>query len=259
MDPALLHDLELITGDPGQCVVATDFDGSLAPIVDHPPDARPLPGSMECLSDLSRRIAEVAVISGRPLSFIERFAPEGITIFGLYGLEVSRFGERSEHPEAAGWRQAASEAATEAEAASIESMLVELKGTSLTLHHRARPDAAAEVWELAQRLGSATGLEPRWARASVELHPPIGEDKGAVLGRLAEGRSGGVFFAGDDLGDLPAFAALDRIRETGRPTCSVAVASSEVPQEVLEAADHRVEDPDGLLAVLMALLDTLSD
>jgi trehalose 6-phosphate phosphatase len=88
----------------------------------------------------------------------------------------------------------------------------------------------------------------------VELHPPIGEDKGTVVERMARGRSGGVFFAGDDIGDLPGFAALGPIRKAGRPTCSVAVASAEVPQEVFDAADHRVDDPEGLLEVLTSLL-----
>jgi trehalose 6-phosphate phosphatase len=43
-----------------------DFDGTLAPIVDDPNEARPLPGTVELLGHLAARFAAVALLSGRP-------------------------------------------------------------------------------------------------------------------------------------------------------------------------------------------------
>jgi trehalose 6-phosphate phosphatase len=50
--------------------VFVDFDGTLAPIVDIPEEARPLPGAAAVLGRLADRYARVAVISGRPVAFL---------------------------------------------------------------------------------------------------------------------------------------------------------------------------------------------
>jgi trehalose 6-phosphate phosphatase len=59
-------------------------------------------------------------------------------------------------------------------------------------------------------------------------------------------------FCGDDLGDLPAFAAVRELRAGGIPGCAVASASPESPQ-VAAAADLVVEGPAGVVALLAAL------
>ncbi len=60
-------------------------------------------------------------------------------------------------------------------------------------------------------------------------------------------------FAGDDIGDLPAFAALGRLAAAGVATLAVAVGGPETPEAVLAAADIVVDGPPGLLALLEAL------
>ena len=52
--------------DPTGTGVFTDFDGTLAPIVDDPAEARPLPGVVDALAALAGRDGRVVVISGRP-------------------------------------------------------------------------------------------------------------------------------------------------------------------------------------------------
>jgi trehalose 6-phosphate phosphatase len=73
---------------------------------------------------------------------------------------------------------------------------------------------------------------------SVELHPPIEVDKGTALEQLAADL-GAVCYVGDDLGDLPAFDALDRLAadRSDVHTLRVAVASDESPSELLDRAD----------------------
>ena len=67
--------------------------------------------------------------------------------------------------------------------------------------------------DLAERLGLAA--EP--GRMVIELRPP-GMDKGAALRRLARERAAAaVLFCGDDLGDLPAFAAVRVMRAARHP------------------------------------------
>jgi trehalose 6-phosphate phosphatase len=61
---------------------------------------------------------------------------------------------------------------------------------------------------------------------------------------------------GDDLGDLPAFAAVDELRRGGTPGLTVASASDEVA-EVSAAADVVVDGPAGIVAFLGAVADAL--
>ncbi|HEY4401944.1 MAG TPA: trehalose-phosphatase, partial [Acidimicrobiia bacterium] len=62
-------------------------------------------------------------------------------------------------------------------------------------------------------------------------------------------------FAGDDRGDLDAFAALARLQAEGRLETAVriAVGSAEAPPELLARADLVVDGPAGLVSVLEAL------
>jgi trehalose 6-phosphate phosphatase len=62
-----------------------------------------------------------------------------------------------------------------------------------------------------------------------------------------------VCFAGDDNGDLPAFAVLGRLAAAGVATLAVAVGGPETPTAVLSAADVVVDGPPGLLSLLDAL------
>ena len=71
-----------------------------------------------------------------------------------------------------------------------------------------------------------SGLALRTAKMSLELHPPVAVDKGTVVEARAAGMST-VAYIGDDEGDLPAFAALDRLAARGITTVKVAVRTAE--------------------------------
>jgi hypothetical protein len=61
-----------------------DFDGTLAPIVDDPEQTRALPGMVDLLGRLAARFAAVALLSGRPASFLfEHAAAPGVRYLGL--------------------------------------------------------------------------------------------------------------------------------------------------------------------------------
>ncbi len=236
-------------------LVAFDFDGTLAPIVEAPDAAAPLVGIPAALERLAARFGEVAVISGRPLEFLERWFPEpsGLTLVGLYGLESRRFGQADGHPNAGVWREVVADVAGLARIQGPDGMDIESKGLSITLHYRRRPEIQAAVVEWAEAVAGPAGLRSRPAKMSVELHPPIDEDKGTVLHRLVAAHTGPVLFAGDDVGDGPAFDVLDSLRSNGRSVLSVVVDSVEIPAALRTRADLLVDGPPKVAELIHAL------
>jgi len=87
---------------------------------------------------------------------------------------------------------------------------------------------------------------------SFELHPPIPADKGTALLERATDLDA-VCFIGDDVGDLPAFDALDKLQAEGVHTWRVAVRSEEESSDLVERADLTVDGPAGVMALLEAL------
>ena len=256
-DPAdALGAFDRFVDAPDRAGVFTDFDGTLAAIVDDPDTSRPLEGSAEVLDRLAGRVARVAVISGRPVAFLERFLPDSITVSGLYGLQRVVDGARDDHPEAAAWAPVVDDVVAAGRADGPAGMRVEHKELSVTLHYREHPELAGEVEAWAAAEAVRTGLEAHSARMSGGRPPPVPADKGTALLDLAGGLRA-VCFLGDDVGDLPAFAALDVLAEQGVATVKVAVSSDEQDRRLADAADVHVEGPEGALELLRALADRL--
>ena len=250
-----LDALEPFRTHAADALIAFDFDGTLAPIVDEPDAAVPMDGVPAALERLAARFGEVAVVSGRPLEFLERWFPEpsGVTLVGLYGLEARRLGQRADHPTSGVWRETMADVAGLARIKGPDGMDIELKGLSITLHYRRRPELEPQVMSWAEQIAAPTGLRARPARMSVELHPPIDEDKGTVLHRLVASHTGPVLFAGDDLGDVPAFQVLDDLRAAGRPVLAVVVDSAEAPAALSGRADLLVDGPAAVADLVVAL------
>jgi trehalose 6-phosphate phosphatase len=82
----------------------------------------------------------------------------------------------------------------------------------------------------------------------------VPSDKGDGVRRVvAESGARAVVVVGDDLGDLPAFAAVAQLSAEGHEGLRVAVRSEEAPPELLTSADLVVEGPEGVLAFLRLL------
>jgi trehalose 6-phosphate phosphatase len=248
------HDeaLQTLRASPSATAICSDFDGTLSLIVDDPSAARPVDGAVDALASLADRYAVVAVLSGRPVSFLQGWLPPPIELRGLYGLEIASDGVRRDHPQAGAWREAIDDVVAASRAAVPDGVIVEHKGLSMTLHYRTHEDLQNEVLAFAERQAARAGLALRPARMSVELHPPVAVDKGTALRELANGMSAACFI-GDDAGDLPAFTALDELAAEGVAGVRVAVRSSESPAELLERADLVVDGPPGVVSFLRAL------
>lgn len=238
--------------------VLTDFDGTLAPIVPDPATARPLPEATAVLRALAERFAAVGVVSGRPAAFLLEHlghAGPGVQLVGLYGLERVRHGEVEVAPVARPWLDPVAEVAAAARREAPAGVGVEPKGAALALHWRgaADPDGCARwAWSFAARAQEATGLHPQPGRRALELRPPLAVDKGSVVDELADGRAAACFL-GDDAGDLPAFAALERLAHRGLATVKVAVADVESPGRLVADADVVVDGPEEALDLLRRL------
>ncbi|MCU1426779.1 MAG: HAD-superfamily hydrolase subfamily [Actinomycetia bacterium] len=245
----------LLARDPLHTGLLLDFDGSLAPIVLMPDEAVALPGTAEVLAALAKRLALVAIVSGRPVEYLARRVPaEGVRLVGQYGLEWMENGRVVVDQRALPYVQAVAEAASEAESRWPD-LLIERKGqVAVGVHWRRDPGAGDDVATDVEALGRRLGLEVHPSRMARELRPPVPVDKGTVVEQLLEGLSVAAF-AGDDSGDLPAFAALERLRSQGRldDAVRIAVSSPESPPEVLANADLVVEGPEGLRTLLNQL------
>lgn len=246
---------------PRRSAVVVDFDGSLARVVDDPRAARPLPQSVDALRRLVRVIGLVAVVSGRPVSFLRRTLPvDGLVLAGLYGMERLVDGEVIVAEAVEPYLGAAEEAAADAERV-LPGLYVERKGEiACVIHWRTAPDREDEALTLGREVAVHHGLVAHPGRMSLEIRPPVDLDKGTTLESLTTGMSA-VLFAGDDTGDLAAFDALHRLERDGgiRYGLRIGVVSPEAPPELLERADERVDGPEELAVLLRGLADAVED
>ena len=274
--PRIRRALAPLLVDPAHTAIVSDFDGTLSPIVNDPAEAHAVPGTAAVLARLADRFGVVAVVSGRPVSFlVEQLAATsrssatgspgprrdpGVQFVGLYGLERSG-PDGTIKPERAAerWRSAVEAATLRLASAAPTGVVVEPKGLAVTVHWRQAPDAGEWAQAAATAEAARTGLLAHLGRMSVELRPNVDIDKGTVTRQLTAGCSAACY-VGDDLGDLPAFAALaDLSRHHGMATVSMAVVDDESAPEVLEAADVSVNGPAEALQVLEWLTEAASD
>jgi trehalose 6-phosphate phosphatase len=256
--------LAALAAEPARALVASDYDGTLAQIVDDPAAAVAVPGAVAALTRLAARVGTVAIITGRPAADAVSLGGlgdvPGLIVLGHYGAQRWQDGVLSAPPAPPGV-QAAREALPGllAEVAAPAGTTIEDKGTALAVHTRRAADPAAALTLLREpltRLADDTALTLEPGRLVLELRPP-GMDKGAALrGLAAERGARSVLFCGDDLGDLAAFAAIRELRADGIAGCAVASQSQESPQ-VAAAADVVVDGPPGVAAFLAALADTV--
>ncbi|WP_416976341.1 trehalose-phosphatase [Streptomyces sp. T028] len=255
--------LAAILARPSTTLVALDFDGTLAPIVENPEDARAHPDALPALTALAPRVAAVAVITGRPADVAVRnggFEGAGglghLTVLGHYGAErweasTQHITAPAPHPGIAAVR-AELPAVLEA-AGGWQGVWVEEKGgRAVAVHTRraAEPLAAFEALrEPLAALAARHGLIVEPGRYVLELRPP-GMDKGvALLDHVRATGAESVLYAGDDLGDLPAFATVEKLRQDGIPGLLVCSGSTEVT-ELAARADLVVDGPAGVVRLL---------
>lgn len=254
--------LAALLEQPGKSLVALDFDGTLSPIVADPTTSRLAPGGAAALHALAHRVGQLAIITGRQAKVVVELGGladvPGIVVEGQYGAEQWRDGElRVPEPPAgiAAIRAVLPDILADAD----PGVWVEDKESSLVVHTRRAGDPATELDRLSPSLlplAESHGLQANAGRNVLEMRPP-GIDKGQALRRLvAESDPAAVLFAGDDIGDLPAYEAVAQFRNSGIPGLTVCSASAEAPQ-VAEQADLVVDGPPGMVDLLAGIADRI--
>jgi trehalose 6-phosphate phosphatase len=225
-----------------------DFDGTLAEIVDRPELARPAPGVREALIRLVERFRLVAILTGRRSEETRALLEiPGLEHLGLYGS-----GEGGTAAHVAEIRAHVDQAV-----ADVPQAWVEDKGVSLAVHYRQASDPVAArtvLLEVLRPIAEAEGLELVEGKMVLELLEARHPMKGAAVERLVgEHALEGILYAGDDVADLDAFSALERLGAAGLVAVRVAVRGDETPTELVDAADVVVDGPAGLVGLLERL------
>lgn len=266
--------IEAFVENPGGALLAFDFDGTLAPIVDDPEDSRLHEGSADVLADIGDRVAQVAIITGRGVDAVRRLGRldgrtglSSLVVLGQYGVE--RWDAATgdvRHPEVpAGIKDAWNElqdmvSAMEKSGVDVDGLYLEDKQRAIGIHTRRTEDPDAMIERLKQpvrKLAERHDLVLEPGRSVLELRASS-QDKGDALREMVEQvKPSIVAMVGDDLGDIPAFEAIEELQLAGLICARVVSASPE--QTTLNGhADIRCEGPDGVaewLADLASRLD----
>lgn len=236
----LEEDLARIAGQ--ALLIASDFDGTLAPIVARPEDAR---GNERALASLQRLTAHagftVAIVSGRGLEDLERLASAvpGAVLIAEHGSVRSGdvVAPNPGIPEL--------ESVLRAIVDPIEGAIVEVKRQSVAFHYRLVSEAEAKdaLSRLTDFVATRPALRVTEGKKVFEMSLASRDKGDAVLELAAEMGAKAILFIGDDITDENVFARL------GANDLGVKVGDGPT------SARHRVEDVEAVAD----LLDGLSD
>lgn len=255
-----------LVADASRVVVGLDFDGVLSPIVPDPASAVIHPDGPRTLVALADQVRGIAVITGRParqaiaLGSLDEVGKEvadrgrGLYLLGQYGNErwstVDRRVVSPRPPK--GLSSFMAELPDLLRGQDAADAFVEEKGLAVAVHTRRLPDPAGTFERLLPVLSEAAakydlGVEP--GRMVIEVRAP-GMHKGQALRTIHRELDGnGVIFAGDDLGDIEAFRAVQELREQGCPGLLICSGSQE-QKALVELSDIVVDGPEGVLSLL---------
>ncbi len=226
-------------------LIASDYDGVLAPLVGDPAAAVPSPGVAGAMARIAAADGvTVALVSGRGVEDLRR-------VSGLSGPYrwVGSHGAEYDGPLAdalAGRRDALADRLAPLVAA-VPGARLEVKPASVAVHVRQVADpAAAAALLVAADSAADPSLTKKPGKAVLEL-AVTDADKGSAVTRLrADLGVAAAVYLGDDVTDEDVFRVL------GPDDVGVKVGAGET------VAAHRVADTDGALAVLRLLADLLA-
>ena len=233
---------------PGRVLLATDFDGTLAPIVPRPDAAEILPASLSLIDRLIEFGVHVAVISGRanhdlrlrlPVSPTRILGENGMGhITALERTALERFNRK------AGWL-----------IAPMPGVWMECKPGSTSLHYRSAPDSGPALLTTVLPIANRLGLAATRGRMVIEVAPRRCDKSRAMAVLIAGIQPSAVIYAGDDEPDRTVFRLL---RDSPRRHLAVGVSSEERPVESFQDCDLVVEGPEGMADFLHRLLERVA-
>ncbi len=228
-------------------LVASDFDGVIAPIVDDPAAVVGHPATIDALHRLAGLAdTEVALVSGRSLDFLTSLTwlPDEVWLAGSHGSE---FGHREAGRLTASQRELLDRVTTDLRrlAEQTEGATVESKVGSVAFHYRrADPSLVGDLRSIIlDGPGSLPGVEVKPGKMVLEL-AVFDATKGTALTELRADTGATVaIYLGDDVTDEDAFAVL------GPDDVGVKVGDGAT------RAEFRIADPDAVSSVLALLAE----
>jgi trehalose 6-phosphate phosphatase len=197
-------------------LVALDFDGTLAPEVDDPEQARALPEARAAVLRLLRmRDTRVALVSGRALQSLIAVSdlPDTALLVGSHGIEIRLDAPSALTLDTTELRQVdVLEAVLGEVADAVDQVWLEPKPAGFALHTRLATDLNSRIAHLVARseaTAEVAGLTIREGKNVLEFSVRS-TTKGEAVEHLRQyTRADAVFYAGDDVTDEDAFAALN--------------------------------------------------
>lgn len=262
--PAAHDFLAAAAADPAGVLIALDFDGTLAPIVDDPETSAMQPEAAKALAELGPKVGHVAIITGRPVAKVRelgrlerRAGLGGVIVLGQYGAE--RWDARTGVETPPETPQSVAVATVQIRRAladlGLPGVHLEDKGRAVAVHVRRCPDPAAAyrtMKPIVTGIADANSLVLEPGKHVLELRSSSMTKGDALRQLVAETGASVVAMCGDDLGDLPAFDLLRELRDDGLATCVVVSGSHELPA-LTDHADVVADGPAGVAAWLAAV------
>jgi trehalose 6-phosphate phosphatase len=230
---------------PGDVILVTDFDGTLAEIVEDPAAARARPESLEALRALVPLLDEIIVLSSRAPAQLESLVPiPGVRLIGDSGLSIPRRAQK----EALDRFNAGASRLLER----IPGAWLEVKPASTAVHFRNSNMSGAEMLALIRPLLDEARLEAALGRKVIEVHAR-NAGKGPTLAALIPPKNPrGVVCFGDDENDRSLFEYVSSIEIAHM---CVGVWSPEAPPGLFDKCDLVVQGPAAASAVLWEIVD----
>ena len=230
---------------PGEVVLVTDFDGTLADIVQDPSAAKANPEALKALEELVPVLADVIVLSSRPPAQLEGLVPvPGVRLIGDSGLAIPRHAQKE---------------ALDRFNAEVSRLLervpgawLEVKPASTAVHFRNTSMTGQEMLDLLQPLLDGARLEAALGRKVVEVHARKAGKGSALAALLPSEDPGGVVCFGDDENDRSMF---DYVRALTIPHMCVGVWSPEAPVDLFDGCDLVLPDPAAAAALLQEIVE----
>ncbi|HSP10199.1 MAG TPA: trehalose-phosphatase [Candidatus Dormibacteraeota bacterium] len=230
---------------PGELVLITDFDGTLADVVPDPARAAARPESLDALRRLVEVLADVIVLSSRTPSELEGLVPiSGVRLIGDSGLALPRLAQKQ---------------ALDQFNHDVSRLLERIPGTSLeakpassAVHFRNSDITAEEMIALLKPLLDGGRLAAALGRKVVEVHAPKAGKGSALAALLPAVDPAGVVCLGDDENDRTMF---EYVGSVDYPHMSVGVDSPEAPKDLFHLCDVVVWGPEEAAVFLQAIVE----
>lgn len=228
-----------------------DFDGTLTELAPHPDAVRidpALPGVLETI--FTELDGALAVVSGRPLTEIDRYLRVKLPAAGVHGLELRERPGATVHPPAELHLIARLKARLADFVAADKRLFLEEKPGALALHFRQAPDRAAECARLmAEATADLEGIHVLKGKMVLEAKPSRVNKGHAIETMMKEPPFFGrvPVFAGDDTTDEDGFRVVNALG-------GISIKIADGPS----LARHRVEDVQGFINWLKHVASVLS-